>query len=435
MIEDLEIQKYKASALVEKIDKLNRKAIKIGCPAMTLSFGEDIVKKWDDENGRAQVQVTCLATLEYEIPIIDGWKLISTFDIYAAAEKTTTSLVTEDGLYEPNIVKYIVTTSTVPGETIPAAYLNKDEIHCDHCGHDRRRTHSMLMLNIDTGVYKEVGSTCIRDFFGHDPVAFMRWASWDFEEIYAGIKDDDFEGCRGSYFEDLRETLIFTSATCRKYGWMSKGKAYERGEDWCTADEVSRQMSPRISAKMNADERVTVEDMDREIADATIAHFTNLTDAELNNDYMANCHKMTVLGYVPWKHHGLTVSMVPSAKRAIAEKKAATADTSEYVGNIGDKIKGIEAECVFAKELASDWGPKTLYIFKGTDGNTYKTFYTGDKWGAYEGDIVLLNGTVKSHDEYKGKKATMMTRCFAKVTKDGAPEALEANDMQLAKAA
>jgi hypothetical protein len=136
---------------------------------------------------------------------------------------------------------------------------------------------------------------------------------------------------------------------------------------------------------------------------------------------------MTLLGYVPYKHWGLTVSMLPSAQRALAEAKAAADDTSEYVGTTGDKLQGIEAECVFQRDLHSDWGVKTLYIFKGTDGNAYKTFYTGNKWSAMTGDTVLINGTVKAHDEYKGKKSTLLTRCFAKVTKDGAPEAIEAN--------
>jgi hypothetical protein len=274
----------------------------------------------------------------------------------------------------------------------------------------------MLMLNIRSGQYKEVGSTCIRDFFGHDPVAFMRWASWSFESLIGSLPEEEGFGGSKRGPEDLRETLIFTSATIRMYGWMSKGKAYKEGKEWFTAEEVANQMSPFVTMKES--ERVKADDRDREAADATIEYFTKLTDMELTNDYMANCHKMTVLGYVPYKHWGLTVSMLPSAQRALAERKAAADDTSEYVGTIGDKLKGIEAECVFAKDLHSDWGVKTLYIFKGTDGNAYKTFYTGDKWGAYEGDIVTLNGTVKSHDEYKGKKATMLTRCFAKVTNE-----------------
>jgi hypothetical protein len=410
MNETLEIQKYKAAALADKIDKLNRKAAKIGCPTMTLTIGEDIVRNWTDEFGCRQIQVTVEATLDYEIPIIDGWKLISTFDIYAAANAGEE--------YIP-----VVTTSTVPGETLPPGYLIKTEIHCDHCGHNRRRTHSMLMLHIETGEYKEVGSTCVKDFFGHDPVAFMRWASWSFEALINEIPEDKDEFAKGISFAGLKETLIYTSATIRKFGWMSKGKAFEQGKDWNTADEVQNQM---FNAKyLNASERVEIEDRDIALAEATIKYFSELSD--ISNDYMANCHKMTVLGYVPSKHMGLTVSMVPTAKRAIAQAKEAAADTSEFVGTIGDKLAGIEAEVVFSTELASDYGPKILYIFKGTDGNTYKTFYTGSKWEAYEGDKVTLNGTVKKHDVYNGKKATLLTRCFAKVTADGSPEAVEAN--------
>jgi hypothetical protein len=403
MIETLDIQAYNKADLADKIAKLNRKAIKIGCPEITLTFGDDIVTKWTDEFGRKHVQVSVPATIDYEIPIIDGWKLISTFDIYAAPESVATSSV--------------VTTSTVPGETVPTEFLNKTEIHCDHCGHDRRRNHSMLMQNVDTGEYKEVGSTCVKDFFGHDPVAFLRWASWTFEGIINELPEEEgFGKGGGCNITDLKETLIYSSATIRDFGWMSKGKAYERGESWNTADEVENQM---FNAKyLNADQKVKIIDRDADVADATIKYFSELTDADLTNDYMANCHKMTVLGYVPNKHMGLVVSMVPSAQRALAEKKEAAADTSEFVGSIGDKLKGIEAEVVFSKELFSDFGVKILYIFKGADGNAYKTFYTGNKWNAYEGDKVILNGTVKAHDEYKGKKATMLTRCFAKVTKE-----------------
>jgi hypothetical protein len=301
----------------------------------------------------------------------------------------------------------------VPGETIPIKYLNKNEIHCDHCGHNRYRTHSMLMQHVDTGEYKEVGSTCVKDFFGHDPVAFLRWASWSFEGLINEIPEEEAGFGKGISVIDLEEILIYTSATIRAFGWMSKGKAYEQGKDWNTADEVQNQM---FNKNLTADERAPITDRDRDTAEATIKYFSEVTD--LSNDYMANCHKMTILGYVPTKHIGLTVSMVPSAKRAITQAKEAAADTSEFVGTIGDKLKDIEAEVVFSTELFSDFGPKILYIFKGTDGNTYKTFYTGSKWVAYEGDKVTLNGTVKAHDVYNGKKATLLTRCNAIMTRE-----------------
>ena len=407
MIETLNILKGQEKYLTEKIAKMNRKAVKIDCPEMTLTFGEDIVQKWTDEYGRKRVTIKVPATLDYEIPIIDGWKLISTFDAYQTVPTET----------KPSEV--IVTTSTVPGETLPISAADKTEIHCDHCGHNRYRTHSMLMQNVHTDEYMEVGSTCIRDFFGHDPVAFMRYASWSFEGLVNELPEEEagFGGGGRITALDLNELLIYTSATIRKYGWMSKGKAYETGQG-STADEVMEQMFPPTSMK-EAD-RITIEDRDKEVAEAAVKHW--IDNPDLGNDYVNNCNKLARLGYVPFKHLGLAVSMVPSYNRAAFELKDAAEDTSEFVGTPGDKLTGIEAEVVFSKELASDYGPKVLYIFKGKDGNTYKTFYSGSKWTAYAGDEVILNGTVKAHNDYKGKKATMLTRAFAKVTKEANEE-------------
>ncbi len=393
MIETENILKGCQDGLINKIEKLNRKAIKIGCSPITLTFGEDIVEKYTDEYGRKKVTVYVPATIDYDIPIIDGWKLISTFDIYTASKE--------------HDYKAVVTTSTVPGETVPAEYMHKEEIGCDHCGHNRLRTHSMLMQNVETLEYKEVGSTCVKDFFGHDPAAFLRWASFSFMTI---IKDEEdrFEGGGGHcYYEDLLETLIFTSATIRKFGWMSRGRAYKEGHEFSTSDEVLVQMNPHDG--MEEDDKVHIEDKDREIAEAAIEYFSNIDDP---NDYLTNCYKLTMMGYVPRKHMGLACSMVPSYKRVADEKREADKDTSEYVGTIGDRIKGIEVEVIFMKEINTYYGLSELYMFRDADGNNYKTFYSGGKWGAEAGDKVLLTGTVKKHEEYKGKKSTMLSRCI-----------------------
>jgi hypothetical protein len=430
MIETMLIKSHNKDNLTDKINTLNKKAVKIGCLPMTLTFGDDIVTKYfDEDTQRTVVEVTCDATLDYEIPIIDGWKLISTFDIYTARQEAPeiSDLDRRTGIEADipcgDVYVSVVTTSTVPGETVPTAFLNKDEIHCDHCGHNRRRNHSMLMMNVDTNEYKEVGSTCVKDFFGHDPVAFMRWASWDFETMVGELPEDEAGFGNGVSVTDLKETLIYAAATIRDFGWMSKGKAYDEGKDWNTAYEVENQM---FNKNISECDRVKIDiEKDRATAEATIKYFS---EVDTDNDYMMNCNKMVVLGYVPAKHMGLVVSMVPSAHRALAKVREAKDDTSEFVGNVGDKLKGIKAEVVFLRELQTDYGVSVLYIFAGTDGNTYKTFYTGSTWSVDEGDKVTLNGTVKKHDTYDGKKATLLTRVNVKIV-DMAPVKVDANGL------
>lgn len=71
----------------------------------------------------------------------------------------------------------------------------------------------------------------------------------------------------------------------------------------------------------------------------------------------------------------------------------------------------MSVECVFDVTVNSMYGTSELYIFVDKDGNKYKTFYSGRGWECETGDKVTLKGTVKKHEEYKGEKATMLTRC------------------------
>ena len=121
---------------------------------------------------------------------------------------------------------------------------------------------------------------------------------------------------------------------------------------------------------------------------------------------------MVEIEYVPFKHMGIVCSMIPVYQRHLADLKAAEADSSEHVGEEKDRIWDIKAEVVFKTYTSSDFGTSRLYIFQGEDGNRYKCFYTGATWSAEQGDKVLLTGTVKKHEIYRGKKATMLTRCI-----------------------
>ena len=388
------IHKSEVSKVEKAIAAINRKAEKIGCDPIKLTFGEPYKVKRYTEFGRKYYLFMVDATVEYEIPKIDGWELICTFDIYPNPEGDD-----------------VVMTSVVPNKTLPEEYVRKTEIHCDHCGRKRHRTHSMLMRHED-GHYKEVGSTCIKDFFGHDPHRLLLYAGFEFKTLFKDIDDDEFYPNAGGGIQatDLIETLAYTNATIRKFGWVSKKKAYEE-QIQPTAEETLLQMFPH--PKMRDEWKVDVQERDTEIAKGCVKYFEEL-DPPLSNEYLWNCKKMVEIEYVPFKHMGIVCSMIPVYQRHLADLKAAEADSSEHVGEIGDRLRDIKAEVVFKTYTSSDFGTSRLYILQGEDGNRYKCFYTGSTWSAEQGDKVLLTGTVKKHEVYRGKKATMLTRCIMK---------------------
>lgn len=100
--------------------------------------------------------------------------------------------------------------------------------------------------------------------------------------------------------------------------------------------------------------------------------------------------------------------------------------TSEYVGEVGKRLKGLKLTVTFTttfegfKHSYWDDGIKYFYSMRDADGNifTYTTSselgsaIEGKGWrGIEEGESIILDGTVKSHNEYKGDKQTVLNRC------------------------
>lgn len=98
----------------------------------------------------------------------------------------------------------------------------------------------------------------------------------------------------------------------------------------------------------------------------------------------------------------------------IAEREAEKA-ISKHVGQIGERITinaTFDHSAWFTFRLG--WSTETMYIhtFKDPDGNVliWKTS-SRSLSNLEEGDAVQLTGTVKDHNEYKGEKQTVLTRC------------------------
>jgi len=398
------IRKANVDELKANIAKLNKKAVKLGCEIMVLTFDNPTTKTFDHHPVTGALLTTPLvmeyidATLEYNIPVIEGYELIATLDIFPGENDNQ------------------VLISAVPDKVVPASHNNKNEIHCDHCGWKRNRHHSVLLQHTETGEYKEVGSTCVKDFFGHDPRGFLMMAEMDFRQV-AYFKDEDSANMdRNIWAYGLKEVLSVTSAVMNKFGWLSKGKAYEFGGH-ATAYRVIDNLEPdQNMLKFHKDELVTVEQEDINIAVDTIKYFETLEAND--NDYLLNCIKIASLGYVPYKYMGFACSMINSYKREMYKKdeaeKAAKLPASEFVGEIGQRLIDIQVNVIFTKDIESQWGLSTLYIFQDADGNVYKTFYSGSKWEYDKGDQILITGTVKKHDTYQDKKSTILNRVIAK---------------------
>lgn len=110
------------------------------------------------------------------------------------------------------------------------------------------------------------------------------------------------------------------------------------------------------------------------------------------------------------------------AERIEAERKAAEEAArkaiSQHVGTVGERI---ELEVEYQRSARFDvksfigYGTSTMYVhtFKDAAGNVL-VWKTSSGLQLEEGAKVTLKGTVKEHNEYKGEKQTVLTRCNIK---------------------
>lgn len=93
---------------------------------------------------------------------------------------------------------------------------------------------------------------------------------------------------------------------------------------------------------------------------------------------------------------------------AVVESLIYDEDTSEYQGEVGDKI---EVDVVVEKSIPLDgfYGHSTMHIMRDVCGNCFVWTTAARSWS--EGTEHHITGTIKKLDTYKGVKQTILTRC------------------------
>jgi RNA 3'-terminal phosphate cyclase len=90
----------------------------------------------------------------------------------------------------------------------------------------------------------------------------------------------------------------------------------------------------------------------------------------------------------------------------IAARKA----ISQFQGTIGEKITVTVTMKNFIN-IETRFGSKTIVIMEDEAKNVFKWFTSSSTFEAQIGDTVAIIGTVKEHEEYNGRKETVLIRC------------------------
>lgn len=378
------------SSFLGKIEKLNRKIEKMGFKEAYLSadpIGWHADEKVEEKTGMIR----------------------KIYEVYVSAENVKMGDYTFIARLSHDKSSGTIIRSA-PGMMVPNEYQQAIHTNCDHCHTKRYRTETFVLRNDETGVYVQVGRSCLRDFLGHDIEKLVRLAQ------YISNLSDLKEGLRGSFvpqnhnYINLKDYLAFVVRELNENAWVARSKA--DGFNIATADSAwNRMMDSHQMMYKNQEHRPIKEEM--EIAENVITYWEAIAAKANKNDYENNCVVIAQEGAINFRDGGYAASMVNAFYRA--EKEAQQANDSEdyadsqHIGDVKDRMD-FEARVLFTKDFESFYGWTSITKMVTPDGNIITMFGGNFNKHPQISDVLKFRGTVKSHGEYKGIKETVLNR-------------------------
>ena len=308
------------------------------------------------------------------------------------------------------------------GFIVPSKYFTANSCTCDYCKTNRKRNKTYLVVNRETGEWKQLGKECLKLFVtGIDVDAIATFESFIKEAEDAANPGDEFFYNRRFKFVKVADALALACAVYRERGYLATRDSVGNPNDFCNKNIVQRKLAQQYGCNSDF---LNIANSTRDKIDTIIfkADINAATDAigdveQLPDDQYYNNLKVIVANeYIPLNKLGLLVSIPKAIERYKEEKKRQEererlAAESNYLGSVGEKIS---VNFVSGREVAcceTQFGLLHIYEFKDANGNAvvWKSCSSKD---IPESGVVA--GTVKAHEEYNGIKQTVILR--AKIT-------------------
>jgi hypothetical protein len=377
-------------ALSARIEKLNRRALKMGVDEIKLvEVGPREMR--DNKDGATYTQWTTVE-LDGRAPKFAGWTFV------AALQHTD----------EGNVLR------TLPsfGGELPARFRDVSNL-CEHCNLDRNRKDTYVLLH-DDGTFKQVGRTCLKDFLGHvDPHALAAHAAWLLDvEDSMGEFGESFGGGAKHFGRD--QFLAFVAEVVLRHGWVSRGEARDSMNKTATADDALVGMFPTpttpVEQRFTPSEKAV--DMAAKVVPCVEAALAG--KAELS-DYEWNLKVALASEFTTYRTAGIVASAVSFYVRE-QERLAAAGRLagSRHVGVIGDRVT-TNVEVVGVRAVETFYGTCFLVKMIDADCNVLATFASKfPKWADGRdvgiGDKLRVKGTISKHSMYGGTYETQLKR-------------------------
>lgn len=397
------INSLKEERFAELLEKINKKARKLGLPELTTKevSREHVPMRVKDQTNPGHPAYDIIELeIDGDAPYITGWKLIATL--------------------EHSVCGTII--RTVPGEKLPEIYWNASNT-CEHCGYNRNRKSTIIIQEIETGTFKQIGTKCITDFLpGLNGERIAQMCSF-WGTTFSTLGDEDWDvGCSCSYSLDHNSTQLVlecAAALIRKDGYHKR----DNFGNASTGDNVGRLIFGLIYGcnttleEKWVNEKTPIE-TDKKLAEKVMEWIKNRVG---DSEYIHNLKQYVETGVTNRRGYGMVASAIVGYSKEVEtlEIYKNLKKLNEYVAEKGTKLKDIKVVVRNVRQFESNYGTTTMIAMDDTEGRRLVWFASGDKEVGID-DKLIIDGTVKKLEEYKERKQTILTRCKYEIVENEA---------------
>lgn len=308
---------------------------------------------------------------------VEGWELVATL------------IPTEK--HSSRFTAVIISDTPVPTE-----YWTANTHKCDHCGRSvAHRSKLYLIHNKTTGEWKQIGTTCIKDYLGDAFFDYAKWATY--VKVLKEYSKRDIGASKPYYRKDYFIALVLCVIR-RKHGFVSSRHTDSTYENLHSTRNI-------ITEADKAKAKIICEWYENKVK--------NLTEADIRRctDYERNLYALTEKEYYSTEHElKMMCSAVP-----YYEKQQVNDENSQYVGKIGSKVT-VDVMVRSTRLCNTAYGNTWLLECVDKSNNVIKCFVTEQSRNGKmvekmeKLDLLTITGTVKKHDDFRGAKSTLLTR-------------------------